>query len=306
MIGFLKDKPRVLVEATRAKFKPHPLVQILIFLGLLLVARIVIAIPAMAIRAIRSSTYGVTEYGLTWWTNILLVLGIGIYVLYVKFIEKRPLSSMGFRRKGALKQYCLGFLLGIAMIAAALGISMLAGGTRYEGIAMTTPAGILLLWFVGFIIQGMSEEVTFRGYYLVSASLRMPVMWAVVISSVIFASLHLFNKGINVLSFTNLLLYGLFTAFYFLRTNNIWGIAAQHSAWNYVQGNIFGIPVSGTHVDARLFSFANTGEADIVSGGGFGLVGGLAVTAVFMTAILLTLFLPRKSKTGMQSFATEC
>jgi len=50
----------------------------------------------------------------------------------------------------------------------------------------------------------------------------------------------------------NLALYGLFAALYALREGGIWGISAQHTAWNWAQGNIFGLQVSGIGTSKRL------------------------------------------------------
>ena len=34
-------------------------------------------------------------------------------------------------------------------------------------------------------------------------------------------------------------------ALYMLKTDNIWGVAALHGAWNFAQGNLVGVAVSG-------------------------------------------------------------
>jgi hypothetical protein len=87
----------------------------------------------------------------------------------------------------------------------------------------------------------------------------------------------------------NLVLFGLFASVYTLKANSIWGICAFHSIWNFAQGNIFGIPVSGLSLNASVFSFKPTDSGTLFNGGGFGLEGGLAVTIVLVVSIIITM-----------------
>ncbi|HZK27488.1 MAG TPA: hypothetical protein VFD00_08125 [Thermoclostridium sp.] len=59
--------------------------------------------------------------------------------------------------------------------------------------------------------------------------------------------------------------------------------------WNFAQGNIFGISVSGMDMMASVFSFAPTNEGELINGGTFGLEGGLAVTIVLILATIAVL-----------------
>lgn len=63
-------------------------------------------------------------------------------------------------------------------------------------------------------------------------------------------------------------------------------IAAFHSAWNFVQGNILGISVSGGAGSESVFGIGLTG-ADWLSGGGFGAEGSIFTTAVLAISVLL-------------------
>lgn len=120
-----------------------------------------------------------------------------------------------------------------------------AGRDAFEGFTGQIPWGMLLLLFVGFLFQGMSEEVVCRSFLMVSAANRAPLWIAVALNSLIFAAMHLANSGVTFFSFANLVLYGVFASFYFLRTDNVWGIAALHTAWNFTQGSVLGVEVSG-------------------------------------------------------------
>ena len=64
--------------------------------------------------------------------------------------------------------------------------------------------------------------------------------------------MHLANSGITVLAFLNLTLFGVFASVYFIKRGNIWGIGALHSIWNFVQGNFYGIRVSGIETSCTV------------------------------------------------------
>lgn len=227
------------------------------------------------------------------WLYATIAVSAG-FILYARFVERRPLRSLGFTRKGAAS-YVEGFATGIAMLAAAVGICCACGSLHFDGVSAHVSVGILAVWLVGFMFQGMEEEIALRGFFLTGASTRIPTIAAVVLNSVVFAVLHIFNSGISATAIFNLTLFGVFASLYFLRTDNIWGVGALHSAWNFAQGNLFGIPVSGMGSEVSVLRFSPAGSR-MINGGEFGLEGGLAVTAVLAAATLLVVFLPYKKK----------
>ena len=91
------------------------------------------------------------------------------------------------------------------------------------------------------------------------------------------------------------MLVGIVFSIYFLRTGNIWGVGAMHSVWNFVQGNVFGMEVSGMKFSCTLFASAADPEKTFWNGGSFGAEGGFSVTIVLIAALLLLLLIPRKA-----------
>ena len=128
---------------------------------------------------------------------------------------------------------------------------------------------------------------------MVSIARRSSLPVAIIANSLFFAALHLLNSGITVLAFINLTLFGIFASVMFIRRGSIWMVGAVHSIWNFVQGNVFGIKVSGMDIDCMLFESEITDMA-IINGGSFGLEGGLAVSVVLIAGIVL-MSLPKKS-----------
>ena len=312
---------RMLAQARTARFQPNLVIQILVFLLVFFVGNAistVIGIVPMImgifsdpqlLSAIASgdsaATASATNAAVTalmekpWVMLISLIITVATTlscILYCCKIEKRSLASMGFRKQGWLVRYLKGYAIGTAMLLLCALILWLMGDLDFAFVE-NIPVFYVLAFFVGFVIQGMSEEVLLRGYFMVSISNRNHMAVAVGVSSVVFALLHLGNPGIDILALVNLALFGVFMAVYVLRTDDLWGACAIHSAWNFAQGNLVGISVSGMTQLPTVAIMRPLGEQDLFHGGDFGLEGGLIVTLVTLAAIALTLFLPQKAHT---------
>ncbi len=212
-------------------------------------------------------------------------------MIYCRYIEKRPLSSMGLRKGHILREYGMGTGFGILLISLCVGVCLLTGSIRLETAAFS-PA-MWLLFLVGFVIQGMSEEIMCRGYMMVSVSRKNALWMAVMTNSVIFSLLHLGNPGFGLLPMLNIVLFGILESIYVLKRGDLWGACAIHSLWNFFQGNVFGISVSGTGTGSSPLQAIMTEGHELLNGGSFGLEGGLAVTLVIGVAtVFMFLFLP--------------
>ena len=280
-------------EAREARFQPNAVVQSLIFIAIFVLVQIALAIPVFFIGI---NTWLTMEPAISY-VLTLSFFGIGtiLVIVYCRFIEKRSLRSMGFVRKKAFGQYMFGLLLGLIMFSAALLICLGTGTLKYRGVVIGDSMMLLILFFVAFLVQGMFEEVLLRGYFMVSLSNKTPLIIAILVNSVMFAIIHLLNTGISVMAFINLILYGIFASVYMVKTNNLWGICAIHSMWNFTQGNLYGILVSGQNVGVSLFSFVSTERGELINGGAFGLEGGFAVTFVLVVATIATIFYTKKT-----------
>lgn len=218
--------------------------------------------------------------------DIMMIL---VICLFCRFLQKRKLRTLGFVKKDMFKEYGIGMLLGFVFFSVCVLLSYLFGGIKITGISPTFSIGIFILYLLGYMVQGMAEEVLCRGYFLSSYARRYPVYAAVIANSLFFASLHLLNNGITVLAFINLVLFGIFASLYFIRRGNIWGIGAFHSIWNLVQGNFYGIQVSGTPLGNTLFTTEMVEGKTLWNGGSFGMEGSLICTIVYVVGIVILL-----------------
>lgn len=208
--------------------------------------------------------------------NLLSEIGlIVVFILYCRFFEKRKGYTMGFCKKGFLTKYLKGMAIGAVMFLVAYAVCMITGSVKFFRDAVTGTMVLYLIgFFFGYLVQGMAEEVICRGYFMVSLTRRYHVSVSVIISAIFFAVLHGMNAGISFLAYVNLFLFGVFMALLFIRCENIWIVSAVHSIWNYLQGNIFGVQVSGMSLQPSLFTTSFVDGRDIINGGSFGLEGG--------------------------------
>lgn len=314
-MNFQLEKPEAVVKAQEKRRGLNWFLELLVFVALFFVVTIgeaIVQMPGEMFMLFRSADYqAAIQSGdfeqimaatmqiinsdsymvMSLFANIAMIL---IVFLFCKLIQKRGLATLGFTRKGVGKEYLIGLGVGFLAFSAAVLICVVTGALRFEGFSENFKVGMFLLFLVGFMIQGMAEEVLCRGYLMVSIGRRYPMWAAVILNALIFACLHLPNSGISVLAFINLTLFGVFASIYFIKRGNIWGIGAFHTIWNLVQGNFYGISVSGMSINCSVFKSTMVEGKSMINGGAFGLEGGLGVTIVFLAGILLLLCLKQR------------
>ncbi len=225
-------------------------------------------------------------------SNLVLPFGmcIAIIFLWVKFIERRPIRSLGFPKQTVLTTYLRGFGFAILLMSLYVVFALILGvysldHFRFNGFSFMVWLPVLIT-LPGWMLQGASEEILTRGWFFQAAS-KKHVLTGIILSSTLFAMLHLANNGITWLSWCNLVLYGLFAVFYALKTENLWAVCGFHSAWNWVQGNIFGIAVSGNDLlGGSLMSPGAAKGPDLLTGGAFGAEGSLIVSGLLIVSII--------------------
>ena len=214
-------------------------------------------------------------------------------IVYCKVIEKRKLSSMGIRKKGAVPEYLIGLLIGLVMFSLSFLIAWACKSVNiYFDPASVSP--IIILYFIAFVVQGAAEELLLRGYFMVSLARDYSAAMAVFVSSIAFSLLHIGNTGVGILPIINIFLFGVFMAIYVFKRGDLLGACAIHTMWNFAQGNIFGASVSGMKLLPSIFRTESTADRVVANGGAFGLEGGVAVTIVLLIAIGVALVIKTK------------
>lgn len=215
-------------------------------------------------------------------------------LLFAILFRRRSLRSMGITKKGLPAEYGVGFAVGCLMFLLVVGVCYACGAIRWE--RQEVSLTLWLLYLAAFLLQGMSEELLCRGYFLPLIAQKTSVTWGILLNSLLFSLLHLGNSEVSPLAMLNIFLFGVFTSLYVVRRGNLWGACAAHSAWNFLQGNVFGIRVSGNSVAVSPLISELPDSDFLLNGGSFGAEGGLATTLILCLSILIFLFLvPQKT-----------
>ena len=206
----------------------------------------------------------------------------------MKFIEKNPLSTLGFVKRNWLKYLSWGVLISLLQMGVIALVYQVGGIGSFELNELSLePILFILGLFPFWLLQGGTEEVATRGWLLTRIAARTNLPLAIAISSSLFGFLHLGNSGVTFLSVLNIILDGVLAGLLLIYTNSIWLVVAQHGTWNYVQGNLLGFQVSGTGVDASIFSFTMGSGPDWLTGGAFGAEGSIITTLVLLVSLVI-------------------
>ena len=224
-----------------------------------------------------------------------------LFIFWVKFIEKNPLSSLGFVKRNWLKYLAWGILLSLLQMGVIALVYQVCGiGTFELNELSLEPILFILGLFPFWLLQGGTEEVATRGWLLTRIAARTNLPLAIVISSSLFGILHMGNAGVTYLSVLNIILDGVLAGLLFIYTDSIWLVVAQHGTWNYVQGNLLGFQVSGTGADASIFSFTMGSGPDWLTGGEFGAEGSIITTLVLLVSVVIVYLLGERNERAVE------
>jgi membrane protease YdiL (CAAX protease family) len=236
---------------------------------------------------------------------ILLITALAAGFICTRWLEGLPWRALGlWFHEGWLRDLIVGSLIGIFSLALATAIATAGGGLTFTisgRAALIQVLQTLVISAVLFIVAALAEEALFRGYPLQTLT-RANLAWlAVFLTSVPFAAVHLRNPNVAAgFTFINTALAGVWLAVAYLRTRTLWFPLGVHWAWNWALGALFGLPVSGITDLAPHPLMRGTDHGPVwLTGGSYGIEGGLACT---ITLIVATIFILR---TGLVSTSPE-
>ncbi len=214
-----------------------------------------------------------------------------------KKLEGVPFDALGVSfGKGWSKNLIYGGLVGGVALCSAVIIAVMAGGmslVRNETSTASAVSITLLTTFAIFVVGAASEETLFRGYLLQTFTREKAIFIGVAFTSLLFAVAHNNNPAANWFSSLNTLLAGVWFAAAYLKTRDLWFPFGVHLAWNWLQGPVFGINVSGIAEFSPdpILRAIDIGPAWL-TGGSYGIEGGIACTIAIIISIGLIYFLP--------------
>lgn len=228
--------------------------------------------------------------------GISAVLVIVFGWLFGKFLEDLPFRALGAAfTKNWLKHLGFGFIVGALTVCFGALIAYLFGGLKFEyNTAGFSAVGLTLAVSLIIFIGGAAfEEAFFRGYIFQTLTRAKLGWFAVLFTSIFFATVHNGNPRANYLSWINTFLAGIWFAAAYWKTRTLWMPFGLHLTWNWFLGSILGIQVSGLSdiATAPFLKATDVGPAWL-TGGEYGLEGGLAATIALISSTLLIWFLP--------------
>lgn len=206
------------------------------------------------------------------------------YAVYVHWIEARPVAELA--RQNAPRELFVGATLGAALFTTAVGIVWLAGGYEITGM---NPWIILVPAITGALFWATLEELIYRGVLLRIIETKLGTWIALGISSLAFAGFHVVaTPNVTLWTGVSVFIAGLWLGGAYLYTRRLWFPIALHATWNFTQGAVFGIAVSGDEAGQGLFVGTTSGPTWL-SGGAYGLEGSVIVVGVLLLASIVIL-----------------
>ena len=222
---------------------------------------------------------------------LLPFAALGLAVLaWVRFVERRSLSTLGLVNRGRLQTFLLGHITGAAMATAIVAAIWIAGSFAARGYAPAfhSPAGLgsIVILLACFAVQSSVEEILFRGWMLSAIATKFGTVPAIAISSAAFTLMH-YDPGVSAIFVTNVFLFAVFACCWAIAVGNIWGVMGFHSGWNWLLATGFELRVTGldAHLPALLVKLVPRGP-DYLTGGVQGPEGSVLCSVVLLGGIV--------------------
>ena len=208
----------------------------------------------------------------------IVVVPLLLYWGFVRLTERRRVRELGGGWRG-LVEGLGGLALGAGLFAVIVATLALAGAYDIIG----RDQWVVLQWSAPAAAVAFREELLFRGIIQRVSEERLGSWLALVLASVWFGLQHAGNPNADVFDGVMIALFGgvLLGACY-LATRRLWLAIGVHAAWNFVEGGVFGTPVSGFAIPGVLRSSLSGPEW--LTGGTFGPESGVVTLAVCAAA----------------------
>lgn len=214
----------------------------------------------------------------------LVVPTVAAYLFLVFRLERRQPSELAPHKLAP--HGAAGTVVGVLLITVVIGVMWMLGSYHVTGFDPHVPWARPLL--VGGLASAISEELVFRGVLFRISEERLGTVAALLLSGVLFGGLHVGNEGATVWSSLAIAIEaGLLLAMIYHLWRSLPLCMGVHLGWNFAEGTLYGVPVSGG--DAAGLLVSSRSGPDWLSGGAFGAEA--SVIAVGLSLLCsLTLF----------------
>ena len=190
--------------------------------------------------------------------SVLLVTGVAA------LLERRRVDGYGLPVAQAFgKLFWKGMLAGL-LVVVFVAVAMIAtGAMKVHGLALdgTGLPWFGLLWLGANVFVGLNEEYLFRGYAL-RVLWRGAGFWpAALVTTAIFAGLHLSKPHENAMDIGMIFVLGLAICLSVRRTGTLWWAVGWHTAFDFGQFFLIGTNNGGQTPVGHLFEVSFPGSA---------------------------------------------
>jgi len=199
-------------------------------------------------------------------------LALAVAALIMARIERSKWGDYGLPLRRAISwDFWFGCLWGLVGVSVVMACLWIAGAYRVESVALSMADAwkFGVLWAVMFLMVGLLEEFSLRGYTQYTLASGIGFWPAALILSAMFLAGHLGNKGENWLGLADVFIIGMFLCFTLWRTGDLWFAVGLHAVWDWGLTYLYSVPNSGTTAVGHLFNIRTQGPAWL-SGGSAG------------------------------------
>ncbi|HMK30987.1 MAG TPA: CPBP family intramembrane glutamic endopeptidase [Terriglobales bacterium] len=211
-----------------------------------------------------------------------LVLGLTCLAAYVagsRWIERRSPSELAPGR--AVPETAAGLAGGIALFSSVMIILRMAGVYHPAGWGN---AHQLATGFALALLAGITEEILFRGLLFRLSSKILGTWGALLLTAALFGAAHAANRGATISSSLAIALEaGILLGASYAATQRLWVPIGLHVGWNFAEGSLFGMTLSGNVEKAGLIAGSLAGPR-ILTGGEFGPEASIVAVLVCLVA----------------------
>lgn len=225
------------------------------------------------------------------WAVVAVTVTWLLYRGFKRWIERAPDAELPFG-DGWAREVLSGVLLGGALFSSCVGLVALFGGLRVTalGSGASLPAVAAMA-----LTAAANEEVLFRAIGFRFAERLGGSLFALGVTSLLFGGLHLFNPGATLFAALAIASEaGILLGAAYMLTRRLWLAVGVHGGWNFTQGWIWSVPVSGQAEGAGLFLTERQGP-EWLTGGGFGLeASAVTLVASTLAGLVMTILVVRR------------
>lgn len=220
--------------------------------------------------------------------------------IMARFIDRRPFITLGFVPNHMVRDSLLGVSIGAVWLGLSVFAVWMMGWVSLRP-SFTISWSILVWVMIALIFNTLTQEVLVRSYIYQTIQSQTNFIWAIVVSAVLFMALHAGVYEGAWLPAVNVFTAGVLFGVAYHLTSNLWLPIAIHFTWNFLLGPVLGLTVSGQNqLNSGWQVFAVQGPA-LLTGGSFGLEGGLVVTLTTVIGAVVMFLLFRRRMTSQNA-----